>query len=154
MKRFVFILASLIVFSLSASAQGRKVYCELLGTQKFMSTKVTISVDFGQERKFFGDGQRKMNEEYNRMVDENGNVQVFNSMVDAMNYMGSLGWEFEQAYVVTVGGGAGASNVYHWLLSKYVGEDGDPNALKTRQTLLDEQKAAEQQTQEDGDLLK
>lgn len=145
MKRFVFILASLIVFSLSASAQGRKVYCELLGTQKFMSTKVTISVDFGQERKFFGD---------NRMVDENGNVQVFNSMVDAMNYMGSLGWEFEQAYVVTVGGGAGASNVYHWLLSKYVGEDGDPNALKTRQTLLDEQKAAEQQTQEDGDLLK
>ena len=145
MKRFVFILASLIVFTLSASAQGRKVYCELLGTQKFMSTKVTISVDFGQERKFFGD---------NRMVDENGNVQVFNSMVDAMNYMGSLGWEFEQAYVVTVGGGAGASNVYHWLLSKYVGEDGDPNALKTRQTLLDEQKAAEQQTQEDGDLLK
>lgn len=145
MKRFVFILASLIVFSLSASAQGRKVYCELLGTQKFMSTKVTISVDFGQERKFFGD---------NRMVDENGNVQVFNSMVDAMNYMGSLGWEFEQAYVVTVGGGAGASNVYHWLLSKYVGEDGDPNALKTRQTLRDEQKAAEQQTQEDGDLLK
>ena len=145
MKRFVFILASLIVFSLSASAQGRKVYCELLGTQKFMSTKVTISVDFGQERKFFGD---------NRMVDENGNVQVFNSMVDAMNYMGSLGWEFEQAYVVTVGGGAGASNVYHWLLSKYVGEDGDPNALKTRQTLRDEQKAAELQTQEDGDLLK
>ena len=145
MKRFVFILASLIVFSLSASAQGRKVYCELLGTQKFMSTKVTISVDFGQERKFFGD---------NRMVDENGNVQLFNSMVDAMNYMGSLGWEFEQAYVVTVGGGAGASNVYHWLLSKYVGEDGDPNALKTRQTLRDEQKAAEQQTQEDGDLLK
>ena len=145
MKRFVFILASLIVFSLSASAQGRKVYCELLGTQKFMSTKVTISVDFGQERKFFGD---------NRMVDENGNVQVFNSMVDAMNYMGSLGWEFEQAYVVTVGGGAGASNVYHWLLSKYVGEDGDQNALKTRQTLRDEQKAAEQQTQEDGDLLK
>lgn len=145
MKRFVFILASLIVFSLSASAQGRKVYCELLGTQKFMSTKVTISVDFGQERKFFGD---------NRMVDENGNVQVFNSMVDAMNYMGSLGWEFEQAYVVTVGGGAGASNVYHWLLSKYVGEDGDPNALKTRQTLRDEQKAVEQQTQEDGDLLK
>ena len=145
MKRFVFILASLIVFSLSASAQGRKVYCELLGTQKFMSTKVTISVDFGQERKFFGD---------NRMVDENGNVQVFNSMVDAMNYMGSLGWEFEQAYVVTVGGGAGASNVYHWLLSKYVGEEGDPNTLKSRQTLRDEQKAAEQQPQEYGELLK
>lgn len=143
MKRFVFILASLIVFSLSASAQGRKVYCELLGTQKFMSTKVIISVDFGQKRKFFGD---------NRMVDENGNVQEFNSMVDAMNYMGSLGWEFEQAYVVTVGAGAAASLVYHWLLSKYVGEEGDPNTLKTKQILKDEEKAAAE-AQEKGELL-
>ncbi len=35
-------------------------------------------------------------------------------MVDAMNYMGKRGWEFEQAYVVTIGN----QNVYHWLLSK------------------------------------
>ena len=27
--------------------------------------------------------------------DENGDVLKFNSMVDAMNYMGALGWEFE-----------------------------------------------------------
>lgn len=35
-------------------------------------------------------------------------------MVDAMNWMGSQGWEFAQAYVVTMGG----QNVYHWLLKK------------------------------------
>ena len=33
-----------------------------------------------------------------------------------MNYMGKLGWEFEQAYVVTTNN----QNVYHWLLSKDV----------------------------------
>ena len=147
MKRIVIIAASLFLFALSASAQS-KVYCELLGTQKFLSTKVTVSVDFGQERKFFGD---------NRMVDSDGKVQEFNSMVDAMNYMGTLGWEFEQAYVVTMGSGAGASNVYHWLLSKFVGEDGDPNALKTKQILNDEERAAaakeEKQSETEGNLL-
>lgn len=147
MKRIVIIAASLFLFALSTSAQS-KVYCELLGTQKFLSTKVTVSVDFGQERKFFGD---------NRMVDADGKVQEFNSMVDAMNYMGTLGWEFEQAYVVTMGSGAGASNVYHWLLSKFVGEDGDPNAIKTKQILNDEERAAaakeEKQSETEGNLL-
>ena len=128
MKRIVIIAASLFLFALSASAQS-KVYCELLGTQKFLSTKVTVSVDFGQERKFFGD---------NRMVDADGKVQEFN-------------------YVVTMGSGAGASNVYHWLLSKFVGEDGDPNAIKTKQILNDEERAAaakeEKQGETEGNLL-
>lgn len=140
MKRIVIIVSSLFLLALSASAQS-KIYCELLGTQKFLSTKVTVSVDFGQERKFFGD---------NRMVDADGKVQEFNSMVDAMNYMGTLGWEFEQAYVVTVGSGAGASNVYHWLLSKFVGEEGDQNAIKTKQILNDEEKAAAAKAQEEA----
>ena len=147
MKRIVIIAASLFLVALSASAQS-KVYCELLGTQKFLSTKVTVSVDFGQERKFFGD---------NRMVDADGKVQEFNSMVDAMNYMGTLGWEFEQAYVVTMGSGAGASNVYHWLLSKFVGEDGDTNGIKTKQILYDEERAAaakeEKPNETEGNLL-
>jgi hypothetical protein len=35
-------------------------------------------------------------------------------MVDALNYMGEKGWEFVQAYVVTISN----QNVYHWLLKK------------------------------------
>lgn len=81
-------------------------YCELLGFEKFLSNKVTISVDFGQERKFWKDP---------RMKDEQtGKLKVFNSMVDGLNYMGENGWEFVQAYVVTIG----QQNVYHWLLKK------------------------------------
>lgn len=134
MKRIVLAIALAMISFISANAQG-KVYCELLGTQALLSKKVTVQVDFGQQTKFFSD---------NRLVDEKGNVIVFNSMVDAMNYMGTMGWEFEQAYVVTLGSGAGASNVYHWLLSKYVGEEGDTNTLKTKDILAREQKEAEQ----------
>ena len=97
-------------------------YCELVGQQKFLSSKVTVQVDFGQQTTLFSD---------NRLVDENGDVVVFNSMVDAMNYMGGLGWEFEQAYVVTMGSGASSSNVYHWLLSKYVGDEQEMDSFET-----------------------
>lgn len=95
---------------------------------------MTIQVDFGQETKLFSN---------NTLVDDKGEAIVFNSMVDAMNYMGKLGWEFEQAYVVTLGSGASGSNVYHWLLSKYIGEDGDGPALKTKSIVKQEAKEEE-----------
>lgn len=81
-------------------------YCELLGTQKMLSNKITVTIDFGQINKLVSD---------QRLRDDKGEVIVFNSMVDAMNWMGSRGWEFIQAYVVTVGNN---QNVYHWLLKK------------------------------------
>ena len=56
------------------------------------------------------------------MKNSDGSNKDFNSMVDAMNYMGALGWNFEQAYAVTIG----QQNVYHWLLRKeFVDLDGD-----------------------------
>lgn len=90
---------------LGTPTEQKFVYCQLVGTQKFLSMQETVSIDYGQERGFFQD---------NRMRDETGKVQTFNSMVDALNYMGTMGWEFEQAYVVTMG----QSNVYHWLLKR------------------------------------
>ena len=144
MKRIILATALAMISIFSASAQG-KVYCELLGSQGLLSKKVTVQIDFGQQTKFFSD---------NRLVDEKGNVIVFNSMVDAMNYMGTMGWEFEQAYVVTLGSGAAAANVYHWLLSKYVGEEGDPNTLKTKDILAREQKEAEQAQKQEQQEVK
>ncbi|MBW6479799.1 MAG: hypothetical protein K0B37_10245 [Bacteroidales bacterium] len=85
-------------------------YCELMGIQKILSNKVTVTVDFGEERKFFQDSRMR--------DEETGKVQSFNSMVDALNYMGEKGWEFVQAYVVT----SGSQNVYHWLLKKKMGK--------------------------------
>lgn len=86
-------------------------YAELLGTGKLFSNKVLVEIDFGQETKLFDF------HDSNRIIDpETGKPKVFNSMVDAMNFMGALGWEFVQAYVVTVAN----QNVYHWLLKRPV----------------------------------
>ena len=133
MKKIFFSITFFLIALFAANAQG-KIYCELVGTQRLLSTKVTVEVDFGQQSKFFSD---------NRLVDEKGQVVVFNSMVDAMNHMGELGWEFEQAYVVTFGSGSSSSSVYHWLLSKYVGDEGDNTILKTKDIVKQEMKAKE-----------
>lgn len=82
-------------------------YAELLGYKKFLSQKVLVEIDFGQASKFF---------QNDLIVDENGKAITFNSMVDAMNYMGKFNWEFVQAYIVTEGN----QNVYHWLMKRAV----------------------------------
>lgn len=78
-------------------------YAEILGYSKLLSTKVSVTIDFGQNTTLFED---------TRLSDENGKVINFNSMVDAMNWMGAQGWEFVQAYTAS----EGDQSVYHWLL--------------------------------------
>ena len=78
-------------------------YAEILGYSKLLSTKVSVTIDFGQNTTLFED---------TRLRDENGKVINFNSMVDAMNWMGAQGWEFVQAYTAS----EGDQSVYHWLL--------------------------------------
>lgn len=127
------ILLLMLIISCSAFAQNNetyRVYCELLGTTKFLSLKVNVSVDFGQDEGGWA----------SRLVDENGKAISFNSMVDAMNYMGKFGWKFEQAYVVT----SGQQNVYHWLLSKDISKDEIINeGFNTRQKYNDDKKNEE-----------
>lgn len=89
-----------------------RAYCELLGYAKFMSSKINVNLDFGQKSSFWTGNK-------GTLVDESGKVLEFQSMVDAMNFMGKLGWKFIQAYVVT----ASSQNVYHWLLYKDVTTD-------------------------------
>lgn len=89
----------------NATEEMQYFYCEIVGTQKMLSNKVTVNIDFGQVKRFASD---------QRLRDNKGEVIVFNSMVDALNWMGARGWEFVQAYVLTVSN----QNVYHWLLKK------------------------------------
>ncbi len=98
-----------ICFCFCTYAQQKNyVYCELVGTGKLLSKKVTVQADFGQQTSFW------KGVDYIR--DADGKRIEFNSMVDAMNFMGTQGWEFVQAYVVTTG----SQNVYHWLLKKEI----------------------------------
>lgn len=103
------LLACLTLGVLAASAQTAGkisyIYCQIVGQSTGMGfgSKVKVSIDYGQEAKLTED---------TRLRDESGNIIKFESMVDAMNWMGEKGWEFCQAYVVTMGG----ANIYHWLL--------------------------------------
>lgn len=122
--------------SAQSSDQASYIYCELLGTNTnagkallgvgIGKNKVTVEIDFGQISSDWTD---------NRLRGDDGKPVKFNSMVDAMNWMGTKGWEFAQAYVVTEGN----QNVYHWLLklntSKLSQEDKDAlmNSLKTKE---------------------
>lgn len=94
----------------SASNTKNYVYCEILGIGSMFNTKVKVDIDYGQEVGFWNQDRR--------LKDESGKSIKFNSMVDALNYMGTLGWEFVQAYVVTIPSMGGQQNVYHWLLKR------------------------------------
>jgi hypothetical protein len=69
---------------------------------------VTIEIDFGQENKLFSSNKDT------RIRDENGKNMIFNSMIDALNFMTKNGYEFVQAYAFAVGN----QNVFHNLLRK------------------------------------
>lgn len=113
MKRIISIISFLI--SLVAIAQTNQVinvYAELLGTKvkNSPSGKVTVTIDFGQSVPHI------KKEIYNKLVNDMGSDLEFNSMIDALNYMGERGWRFEQAYIVTERN----ADVYHWLISKKI----------------------------------
>lgn len=87
-------------------------YIQIVGTSKLLSTKVTIEIDFGQRNKMFNFNDTSLK-------DENGKPVELNSMIDALNFMCKNGYEFVQAYAITVG----SQNVYHYLMRKKQGPE-------------------------------
>jgi len=84
-------------------------YLQIVGTGRLFSDKVRIEIDFGQNTTFFA-----MNRKETIIKDADGNNVVFNSMIDALNYMSSHGFEFVQAYAFAINN----QNVYHYLMKK------------------------------------
>lgn len=110
MKYFIVISSSIIciiialsIISITARAQNH-VYCDVIGVTKLMSRKVTISLDSGQQA---------FNKQH-IIRDENGKAMLFNSIIHAVNYMSSRGWEYVDSYSVNVP----PTIVYHYLMRK------------------------------------
>lgn len=96
MKKYLLIAATffaLYSFSQEAvSATATEQYCILRISDIVFSNKISIDVDFGQERKPLRD---------NRMRDEETKkLKKFNSEADALNYMGQQGWKMVNAFPV------------------------------------------------------
>ncbi len=82
-------------------------YIQIVGTSKLLSNKLTIEIDFGQENKLFKTSDTQL-------INADGSRVLLNSMVDALNFMHSNGYEFITAYTITIGN----QNVYHFLMRK------------------------------------
>lgn len=83
-------------------------YCTVLATSNLLGTKVSITIDKGQEVKLF--------KNTGAVRDDEGKLKKFNTVIDALNYMNEDGWIFVDAYVVTVG----QQNVYHYMMKRTV----------------------------------
>ena len=119
----IFVLAIGLLFGIAAFAQNEngeaqpyKVYCELIARPRSFSTKVDVELDFGQANNFWS-GDR-------RLFDEDGKAIVFNSMLDAANYMARRGWELETAFpTFEISSGSSISHATHWVMFKFVTDD-------------------------------
>lgn len=81
-------------------------YCQVVATARLLSNKVTIDIDYGEERSIWKD---------HRVRDDEGKLKKFNSVIDAINYLGKDGWKLVNAFPVSTGSGP---MVYHYVFKK------------------------------------
>ena len=97
---------------------AKRVYAQLSSEGQLFSTKVKVSIDFGQSTSWLSSMRES------RLVDKDGKEIKFNSMIDALNYLTQFGWRFAQAYVVPNGSGSkdsmSVSGTTYWILYKDV----------------------------------
>ena len=103
-------IASLVLFSTGTSfaqdtASKVEQYCQIIASPKLLSNRVTIDIDFGEEKSIWRD---------NRLKTYDGKLKKFNTVIDALNYMGKEGWVFINAYPVSTG----QSVIYHFAFKK------------------------------------
>lgn len=109
MKNFIIIVISVFA-SLTSYSQADitnvEQYAEVVATPRLLSNKVTIAIDYGEERSIWKD---------NRLKEEDGGLKKFNTVIDALNYMGKDGWQLVNAFPINVGTN---SQVYHYVFKK------------------------------------
>ncbi|KAA9038085.1 hypothetical protein FW778_15115 [Ginsengibacter hankyongi] len=105
------IITAIIVFISSVSfsqIDSSKVeqYCEVIATPRLLSNKVTIDINYGEQKSIWKD---------TRLKDDEGKLKKFNTVVDALNYMGKDGWIFVNAFPVL----NGTTQIYHYVFKKW-----------------------------------
>ena len=108
MKKIIY--AGLLLFlscSLFAQSDTSKIeqYCQVIATPRLLSNKVTIDIDFGEEKSFWRD---------TRIKAYDGKFKKFNTIIDALNFMGKEGWIFINAYPVR----NSETEIYHFGFKK------------------------------------
>ncbi len=100
----IFLISTLISNAQTDTTRVEQ-YCQVVVTPRILSKKVTIDVDFGEKKSFWVD---------TRLTTDRGELRKFNTVVDALNYMGMAGWVFINAYPVRMG----EIDIYHFAFKK------------------------------------
>ena len=96
----IFLISTLITNAQTDSSKVEQ-YCQVIATSRLLSNKVTIDIDFGEEKSFWAD---------TRLRSYDGKLKKFNTVIDALNFMGREGWVFINAYPVRNGN----TDIYHF----------------------------------------
>jgi hypothetical protein len=101
----VIVLLSSIISIAQTDTSKVEQYCQVIATPRLLSNKVTIDIDFGEEKSFWRD---------TRLKTDAGKIKKFNTIIDAINYMGREGWTFINAFPVRIG----ETEIYHFAFKK------------------------------------
>ena len=106
-KVFVVLFLQMAAFAVFAQDDTTKIeqYCQIIATPRLFSNKVTIDIDFGEHKSIWVDS---------RLRTFDGRLKKFNTIIDALNFMGKEGWIFINAYPVRIG----TTEVYHYGFRK------------------------------------
>lgn len=74
----IFLISTMITNAQTDTSKVEQ-YCQIIATPRLLSNKVTIDIDFGEEKSFWRD---------NRLKTDGGKLKKFNTVIDALNYMG------------------------------------------------------------------
>ncbi len=102
---FVFVLLASSASFAQTDTTKIEQYGQVIVTPRLFSNKVTVDIDFGEEKSFWAD---------NRLKSYDGKLKKFNTAIDALNFTGIQGWTFINAYPVSNGN----IEIYHFAFKK------------------------------------
>ena len=88
--------------------QKIEIFCDLMSSKKFLGTEEMLTINYGDRDSLWLDKSM-----YNKISKQ---IKKYNSIIDALNYMGSEGWETLRSYSTS----HNSYTVEHYVLKKEV----------------------------------
>ena len=88
--------------------QKIEIFCDLMSSKKFLGTEEILTINYGDRDSLWLDKSM-----YNKISKQ---IKKYNSIIDALNYMGSEGWETLRSYSTS----HNSYTVEHYVLKKEV----------------------------------
>lgn len=136
MRKLLFIMCAL--FALNVCAQTRNAFCEVIVKIMPISDRKVINFHFGY------DTTVSSMDDAMKCVDDQGNKKNFTSTVDALNWMGSLGYELVSTYEEI-----DSSNIhlFHFVMSKKQSDEEYQSILRQREIMQKDIKQSQSKTE-------